>query len=195
MKKDPEATALTRQNLMRAFWGLYRLKKIDHISIKEVTDEAGYHRSTFYEYFVDIYDLLNQMEDELVAKMKEEVIQSLKTENHDNFVQIIADLYEAQGEYLSVLLGDHGDPHFVKKIKAKMVSALTGRFGLSETEIHTSYMMEFGLSAILSTITYWHQNNKNLPSNELVVLIRSMLMHGVFPMVQNYSTLPPNSLG
>jgi AcrR family transcriptional regulator len=195
MKKHPEVMALTKENLMKAFWGLYRLKKIEHISIKAITDEAGYHRSTFYEYFVDIYDLLNQLEDELVAKMKEVVIHSLKTESNDNFVQIVADLYEAQGEYLSVLLGEHGDPHFAKKIKAKMGSALMDRFGLSETEIHTSYMIEFGLSAIIATITHWYQNNKNLPSNELVVLIRSMLMDGVFPMIQNYSTLPSNSLG
>jgi AcrR family transcriptional regulator len=195
MKKHPEVTALTKENLMKAFWNLYRLEKIEHISIKAITDEAGYHRSTFYEYFVDIYDLLNQLEDELIAKMKEEVIQSLKTGSNDNFVQIVANLYEAQGEYLSVLLGEHGDPHFAKKVKTKMGSALMGRFGLSETEIHTSYIMEFGLSAIMATITHWDQNNKNLPSNELVVLIRSMLMDGVFPMVQNYSTLPSNSLG
>jgi len=56
MNKHPEITAQTRENLMQAFWSLYRQKKIDTISIKEITATAGYHRSTFYEYFVDIYD-------------------------------------------------------------------------------------------------------------------------------------------
>ncbi len=193
MKKQPEITDQTRENLIGAFWSLYCQKKIDHISIKEITDIAGYHRSTFYEYFVDIYDVLNQLEEELLAKMKAEVIRSLSIETKNNLAQIVADLYETQDEYLHVLLGEHGDPHFAKKMKAEMGSALKRRFGLSENEIHTSYIIEFGLSAIISTITYWYQNNKNLPSNELVVLVRSMLINGVFPMVQKYSTLPANS--
>lgn len=194
MKKHPEVTALTRENLMQAFWSLYCRKKIDHISIKEITDKAGYHRSTFYEYFVDIYDLLNQLEDAVLARMKVEVLQSLSLQSNNNLVQILADRYEAQGEYLRVLLGENGNPHFAKKVKAEMGSALTRRFGLPENDIHTSYIMEFGLSAIMSTITHWYQNGKNLPLNEFVVLVRSMLMHGVLPMIQKYSTLPPDSL-
>ena len=193
MKKQPEITTQTRKNLIEAFWRLYSQKQIDHISIKEVTDKAGYHRSTFYEYFVDIYDLLNQLEDEVVAKMKAEVIQSLGVENNDNLVQILADRYAAQGEYLRVLLGENGDPRFAKKIKAVMSSALINRFGLSENDIHTAYMLEFGLSAIISTMTYWYQTNKNIPSKEFIIFVRSMLMSGVFPLIQKYSTLPADS--
>ena len=194
MKKRPEATALTRENIMQAFWSLYCQKKIDHISIKEITDKAGYHRSTFYEYFVDIYDLLNQLEDEVLARMRAEVLQSLSIPSNSNLVQILADRYEAQGEYLRVLLGENGNPHFAKKVKAEMGVALTRRFGLPENDSHTAYIMEFGLSAIISTITHWYQNSKDLPFDELVVLIRSMLLDGVFPMLQKYSTLPSDSL-
>lgn len=194
MKKHPEVTALTRENIMQAFWSLYCQKKIDHISIREITDQAGYHRSTFYEYFVDIYDLLNQLEDEVLARMKVGVLQSLSIPSNNNLVQILADRYEAQGEYLRVLLGENGNPHFAKKMKAEMGLALTRWFGLLENDSHTAYIMEFGLSAIMSTITHWYQNNKDLPFNELVVLTRSMLLNGVFPMIQKYSTLPSDSL-
>jgi AcrR family transcriptional regulator len=190
MKKHPEATALTRENLMRAFWSLYAQKKIDHISIKEITDQAGYHRSTFYEYFVDIYDVLNQLEDDLLAKLKEKVIHSFKTDSNEILIQPLADLYETEGEYFSVLLGEKGDPSFAKKMKTEMSSTLMTRFGLSENDIHTPYLMEFGLSAIIATLTHWYQSNQNLTSKELIGFIQSMLMDGIFPMVQKYSTFP-----
>lgn len=177
---------------MQAFWSLYCQKKTDSIAIKEITDKAGYHRSTFYEYFVDIYDLLNQLEDELLAKLKQEVSHSLNIESHGFILQPLADLYETQGAYFSVLLGENGDPRFTKKMKAEMGSFLIRRFGLPENDIHTAYIIEFGLSAIISTLTHWYQTNKNLPSTELVRLISSMLMVGVLPMVQKYSTLPSN---
>ena len=193
MKKNPEATALTRDNLIQAFWSLYCQKKIEHISIKEITDKAGYHRSTFYEYFVDIHDLLNQLEESLLEYIQENVVNSLAVDRNSDIPQGLADLYESKGKYLSVLLGENGDPYFSKKLKAVMGSALMRPFGLSESELHTSYILEFGLSAIIATITHWYRNNKNLPSKELVSLIRSMLMNGIFPMVRKYSNLPSDS--
>ncbi len=193
MKKKPEATARTKENLMKAFWGLYCQKKIDQISIKEITDTAGYNRSTFYEYFIDIYDVLNQLEDELLAKLKEKVIYSLNIERGDIILQPLADFYEMQGEYFSVLLGENGDPRFAKKMKAGMGAVLIRRFGLPETDIHSDYIIEFGLSAIIAMLTHWYQSHKNLPSTELVALIRSMLANGISPMIQKYSTIPTKS--
>lgn len=189
MKKNPEVTALTRENLMQAFWDLYCKKKIDAISVKEITDAAGYHRSTFYEYFVDINDVLTQLEEGLLAYIKEEVVNNLAFIQNDDFIRGMADLYESRGKYLSVLLGEKGDPNFAKKLKAVMLPVLSETFGLPESDIRTVYIFEFGFSAILSTITYWYQKNKNLPSKELIFMIRSMLVSGVYPEIQKLSPI------
>lgn len=187
MKKNPEITALTRENLIEAFWNLYCKKKIEHISIKEITDKAGYHRSTFYEYFVDIYDLLSQLEESLLTYIQENILSSLEMEKSEDFVRRMANLYETKGQHLSVLLGETGDPHFVKKFKAVMRPALMKTFGLPESDIQAGYIFEFGFSAIVATITHWYQNQKNLSSQGLIVLIRSMLLNGIYPEIQKYS--------
>jgi AcrR family transcriptional regulator len=57
MNRQPEITAQTRQNLIDAFWSLYCEKRIEKITVKEITIKAGYNRGTFYEYFVDVYDV------------------------------------------------------------------------------------------------------------------------------------------
>ena len=187
MKKQPELTAQTRENLIQAFWNLYCEKKIEHITIKEITAKAGYHRSTFYEYFVDIYDVLNQLEDALLEYIKMNVMKSLEVGLNDDFTQKIANIYEVKGNYLSVLLGENGDPQFAQKMKTIMRPALSNAFGLSESDMQTSYIFEFGMSAIIGTLTYWYNNKKELSSKELARLIRSMLETGVAPEIQNYS--------
>ena len=188
MKKQPEITAQTRENLIQAFWSLYCEKKIEHITVKEITDKAGYHRSTFYEYFVDIYDVLNQLEEALLEHIEKNVLARLDSELSDDLAQNIANIYDVKGEYLSVLLDENGDPHFAQKVKAIIRPALNDAFGLHEDEIHTSYIFEFASSGILSVITHWYKNGKDLSSQELVGLVRSMLMSGVFPMIQKYAT-------
>ena len=187
MKKNPEVTARTRENLMQAFWSLYGQKKIDAISIKEITDTAGYHRSTFYEYFVDIYDVLNQLEEALLNYLKEQVLSSLENGLSDDIIQKLANVYETKGDYWGTLLGENGDPYFAQKMKAIMRPALINAFGLPEKDLHIAYIFEFGLSALIGTLTYWYNNQREIPSKEMVKLMNSMLATGILPAIQKYS--------
>ena len=58
MKKQPQITAQTKQNLIEAFWSLYCEQRIEKITVKDITNKAGYNRGTFYEYFTDVYAVL-----------------------------------------------------------------------------------------------------------------------------------------
>ncbi|MFN8377983.1 MAG: TetR/AcrR family transcriptional regulator [Anaerolineae bacterium] len=184
MRKQPELTAQTRENLIEAFWRLYCEKPIERVTVKDITESAGYHRSTFYEYFTDIYEVLNQLETSLLDRLKETVLQSLDVAQAGDLTQRLADLFEAEGSYLSVLLGDRGDPNFARRIKTTMQPALTGAFGLVGDDAHTPYIYEFALSAIIATLTYWYQSGQNVASNELVSMIREMLRHGALSIAR-----------
>jgi len=195
MKKQPELTTQTKENLIQAFWSLYRQQKIEHITIKDITTKAGYNRSTFYEYFVDIYDVLNRLEDVLLEYLKDQILISLENGLNDDIIQKLADVYEAKGDYLGTLLSENGDPYFARKMKTIMRPALVKAFGLPEKDIHTAYIFEFGMSVIIGTITHWYNNKKEIPSKELVRLIRSMLTTGILPEIQKYSNRTFNISG
>ena len=195
MKKRPDITDQTRQNLIEAFWSLYRQKRIEHISIKDITTRAGYNRSTFYEYFGDIYDVLNQMEGALLENLKEQVLSSLENGLNDDMIQNLADVYQAKGDYFGTLLSENGDPYFAQRMKAIMRSALSSALGLPEKDIRTAYIFEFGLSAIIGTLTHWYNHQKEIPSKEMVGLMSAMLARGVLPEIQKYSNLTFNVSG
>ncbi len=48
----------TKKNLAETLKRLMKHKRLDRITIREITDECGYNRQTFYYHFEDIYDLL-----------------------------------------------------------------------------------------------------------------------------------------
>ncbi len=60
----------TKQNLMDAYWELYASNNPGKITVKMITDKAGYNRGTFYAYFLDIEDLHDQIEEELLPTEK-----------------------------------------------------------------------------------------------------------------------------
>jgi len=49
------------------------------VKIKDVTDRAGFYRSTFYLHFTDICDLLDKEENLLVDKWKEKIQSTANT--------------------------------------------------------------------------------------------------------------------
>lgn len=187
MKKKPKITTLTRKKLMTSFWMLYCEKKIEKISMKEITDQAGYYRSTFYEYFIDIYDVLDQLETELIDYLKENVQSTLTMKQNKDIIKILATMYASKGEYLSVLLGENGDPDFNRKLKDSLRPMIFEALGLSKNEIHNQFIFEFAISAIIYTIKYWYDKGKSISNEELAIMIQSMLSNGVTPMISEHS--------
>ena len=45
------------------------INHLKKLPIQELMDKAGYHRSVFYVYFKDIYDLLEQEENDIIDKL------------------------------------------------------------------------------------------------------------------------------
>ena len=56
----------TREQLKRALTQLLLEKPVREITVRELTDRADVNRGTFYAHYTDLYDMLEQMENELL---------------------------------------------------------------------------------------------------------------------------------
>ena len=61
---------VTKMLIRRAFTDLLRQKPLQSISVRELCSKAGINRSTFYAHYSDVYDLLNQIEEEMLAELR-----------------------------------------------------------------------------------------------------------------------------
>lgn len=166
MNKQPEVTAATRQKLIDAFWKLYEHKRIEKISIREITDMAGYNRGTFYLYFADIYDLLNQLELSILPGKDDFdlAIHSLD-QNINRAVFEMTEICSKNAKYYKVLLGEHGDPYFQNKIKhfiKSMLCEYLQQKNLYKESTETEYFLEYTVSAIVGIISYWLQESDEI---------------------------------
>lgn len=178
MVKNPERKAQTKSNLMDSFWTLYKKHSIEDLSVIKITEHAGYNRSTFYEYFMDVYDLLNQIESNLIEKLKLEMIKNLSNPAATDIVDRMAVFFEENGEYMSVLLGSKGDPAFVNKLKALIKPLLMKAMSLSEIDFDNQILFEFSLGGMLSALSYWYSDGKLISPEEYATIMRSLLMKG-----------------
>lgn len=189
MKKQPEITAQTKQNLIDAFWSLYCKKRIENITVKEITQKSGYNRGTFYEYFKDVYDVLEQIEDSIIPSLDELPPITLPNQSLGMPLNMFLELYEKNSKYYSVLLGDYGDPAFASKLKhyTKPViqQGLIGNLQLDPVEL--DFTLEYVLSAMIGIMSYWFRQDKILPAEDLVALIHDLTQNGIMQRLARYN--------
>ncbi|HVI41246.1 MAG TPA: TetR/AcrR family transcriptional regulator [Anaerovoracaceae bacterium] len=184
MSQDSQRVLETKDRIRDAFFELYATKKIERISIKEITEKAQLNRGTFYVYYKDIYDLLETTEDELIEELVEKIkgilTMILRDEDVIPFLPPL-EFYERYSKLLRSLFGPNGDPNFVHKIKKIIKKTLREIFRkeqLPQVE-NLEYVMEYISSAQIGIISYWLvENNMELPVPELGNMIKQITLHG-----------------
>jgi len=182
MKKQPELTAQTKQNLMEAFWQLYCKEGIEKVSVKEITAKAGYNRSTFYEYFTDVYDVLEQIENSLLPSLQD--LPPLKLVNSSATplpIDTVINIYEKNRKYFVVLLGENGDPSFHSKLKRSVKDMLKNKLvteGIGDN-FELDFTLEYILSAMIGVLSYWFSLDTIPPRERLLELLYELTHNGV----------------
>lgn len=181
MSKRTEITAQTKQNLIDAFWSLYCEKRIEKITVKVITDKAGYNRSTFYEYFTDVYDVLEQIENSLIPSLNELPPVLIPSGSLGMPLETFFDLYKQNNKYYSVLLGESGDPAFASKLKNSVKPMIMQIFNdkPDANRKELDYILEYTLSAMIAIMSYWFKQSDPLTNEKLHELINRLMEQGV----------------
>jgi len=109
-------TDVAKKNLMDAFWRIYKEKDLRDITVKEVTDLAGYHRNTFYRHFSSLDEVLDKIEEPLLNFQANQDYLSRGSEP-DLLIPLFQKYFSDNAEYLHVLFGPNGDRNFIEIVK------------------------------------------------------------------------------
>ena len=73
----------TKKILRECLTQLLKEKKIQDITVRELTEMADLNRGTFYLHYKDVFDLLEQTEEELLTAFRQ-LLNRLNSKNTDN---------------------------------------------------------------------------------------------------------------
>lgn len=116
MKTDARVR-YTKRALKDSLLRLMSDKPVKEITVKEVCDGAELNRATFYKHYQNCYDLLEQIENELI----EEYVASLKyIDSYDvtDLIAAIFDLIDSNIELCRLLIFNNTDGAIIKKLIA-----------------------------------------------------------------------------
>lgn len=178
-------TQQTKENLIQAFWQLFCEKRMEKITVKDITIKAGYNRSTFYEYFKDPYDVLECLENELIPNLNQLPPINAGIEGIGMPLDLFLQVYEKNEDYYTVLLGEDGDPAFSRKLKTALkpllVQVLSTHSTLSFVKL--DFVLEYTLTSMIAMLAYWYQHKAQLSQEELYHLLNRLMNEGVLKTV------------
>ncbi len=112
----------TKTQLKNGLAKLMAEKSINEISVKELVELVDINRSTFYLHYSDIYNLLEEIEEEMLSEIKQSIEQHPMGVGYNTFTYL-EDIYlalENNKDICKALLGDNGDASFIFKMKEIM---------------------------------------------------------------------------
>ena len=190
MGKQSESRNITRENLLAAFWTLYQKKTIEKITVREITQLAGYNRGTFYDYFIDIYDALEQLQNSLLDYTRVAIDKYRSEGFNQEIIEYISNIFNEKEDYFNIFLGENRDPNFPGKMKKVVRPIFYEVWGLSEDSEEAAHIFEFALSATIGVLSYWYKSAKKMPYEKFISTTKSMMLNGVFAELQKISSRP-----
>ena len=116
--KQDRRTRYTRTALRESLMELMLQKGINKITIKELCQRADVNRSTFYAHYRDQYDLLRQVEDEILDEINANLAY-FDMNNSDGTFRILENIFryiQDNSSFCRLLLSERGDVTFQKRV-------------------------------------------------------------------------------
>lgn len=173
----------TKDKIRQAFWELYKIHKIEKITVKDIAEGCQIHRATFYLHYSDVYEILEEIEEKLLKELYEirkEYIENQK--NLEQFTTANYNLYQKNWEYLHYLLREQKDPEFAARYKNEMMSVLQHIFqiDLDGLDVKVSAVVEMTLFGIIDMFIFW-SDEPQFSYESMVEVIRGYMWDGITP--------------
>lgn len=149
----------TKQRLKDAFWKEYEQHPIEKISVRMIVDDAGLHRSTFYLHYQDVYQVLDEIEAELVVLITAlPIANEVSDTTVTKFALGLRDLCDTHQPIVQELLVKQRDYRFAQQVQSILHRQVQQLFDLPDTTQMSSgqvFAVEGTIQLIITLFMQW----------------------------------------
>ena len=176
----------TKKIIKECFFELLNEKEINKITVSELCTKADINRATFYRYYIDIYDLLEKIQDDFINELK--LISSEKDYTVFSFSKEMLQVFLNNKELLNIIFKTQNHIYFLndfleiayEKCKNKWSKEIEN---LDEQKIE--FAATFIFNGAIGVINYWVQNEFSDTVDEISAIIEELSYNGIKSYLYN----------
>lgn len=181
-EKVNQRVMLTKKLLKDNLIEILKTKSIYKVSIRELCEKAEINRSTFYKHYGNQFDLLAEMEEDMLSLS----MKALSTPTNDSFQSLcqICRYLEENLELGRLLINNNVDPQFPEKFFSlpPVQQEINHVLGTSYTETEYEYLSCFLTYGSYQIIRMWINKENRESPEEMAALI----LNQIVKMVQEH---------
>lgn len=163
---------------------LMKEKKLRDISVKELTELADVNRGTFYLHYRDVFDLLEQSEDELICLIRDAIARYSKDDApifNENLIPLFQDIYRIcldNVDMVRILIGENGDIKFLNNLQLLLRDRFLSDWGnliRKQRLEHFDAYFAFIVGGCISLLQYWFRSGMKESPEELAEITGQFL--------------------
>ena len=185
MKKNPQQTEMTKKILIDAFCILLKKKPVEKISVREISDRAGYNRSTFYQYFQDVFDIRDSMENIILSQVKENFQKNISPDNfEETFLKAFTKIQTENEKFFDLLFNSRNQAHFFEKLFEEVSPIFMEKFNLPTNNLKSKFLAEIYLQTVLTAVKIWIKDERKISVEEFTKFLRDILTSGILMEIE-----------
>ncbi len=180
-KKLDRRVIYTKMVIKDSFINLLEKKSISQITVKEICEHADINRATFYSHYTDVYDLLKQIENELIENISLHLNPLYHKDKEVNEVELAEKIFiyiKQNAKLCRILLSERGDLSFQKKVMIlaydKIINDLTDNNMISRED--AEYVYSFTIIGCVGIIQKWFDDDMKKSPHFMAEMIIKLTM-------------------
>jgi len=164
----------TRMILKESLMRILQDKQIYSITVKEICELADINRSTFYAHYADQFDLLEQVEEELIDDLNMFLSEYnfSKEEEALKMTEKLIEYFATKQKECQILLSKNSHSSFehkVRHIAKQYIMQNQEKLGIDQNTFQ--YISAFIISGSIEIMKVWLDNNMDKSPKEIAKLI------------------------
>lgn len=181
--KERATTRMTKKALASSLKKLMEDSALDKISIREITEDCGVNRKTFYYHFENIYDLVGWM-------FEEEAIESVKKYNfltdYEEVVRFSMNYVEENEHVVNSALDALGRDELKKFFYNNFVDNMRSVVdelseGMTIPQDYIEFLINFYAESFASLLIDWVRNRSERDKEQYIEYISLALFESIRP--------------
>lgn len=192
-------TTKTQRKIQEALLQLMKTKKFEVITVSDITSLIDINRSTFYRHYLDKYDVLEKIENNILLEITDfhnNFINNLPNKNIDitfeisDYINVDNNFFNVFEKHLSsmhILMGENGSITFQNKLKNTMLKIFERTFSLASIKLNNiekDLLFNFQSASFISIINYW-TGHPELTAKELFPFYNRIISNGIVNFVKD----------
>lgn len=178
-KKEDRRVAITKRMLKEALTEMLGEVDIYHVSIRELCQRADVNRTTFYKYYGSQFDLLADMENDLLVFLSKTITENAADPNR--IIETACGYLEDHLEFGRLILNNNVDPLFPQKLFSltPIREAALDRFSGLQDETMVEYLYNYITYGVYRIVCMWLNKEQRESPEKIAGMLLRFIQFGI----------------